>query len=110
MNDFPESIEKEIEARGVLPRPRWHFLFRRSVMWILAVASVLSGAVAFSVADYVFFDNEGISVATLLQSPLEGVIRSVPFIWLLAFGLFCATTYVGLRHTRTGYRTASIPM
>ena len=90
------------------PRPRWHFLVKRSVFWSLAIASVLIGAMAFSVADYVFFDNEGISTATLLESPLEGVVQSIPFVWLLAFGLFCIATYVGLRHTRTGYKYRTV--
>lgn len=104
MNDISDSIEREIEARGMNPRPRWHFLLKRSIFWTLAVTSVMSGAVAFSVADYIFFDNEGISIATLLESPFEGVIHSVLFVWLLVLGLFCVTTYIGFRYTRTGYR------
>jgi hypothetical protein len=108
MNDFSDSVEKEIEARGMTPRPRWHFLLKRSVFWSLAVASVLIGSIAFSVADYVFFDNEGITPASLLESPLEGIIQSIPFIWLFVFGLFSIVTYIGLRHTRTGYRYRTV--
>lgn len=110
MNDFSDTIDKEIEARGVTPRPRWHFLLKRSVFWSLAVASVLIGAVAFSVADYVFFDNEGLSPSALLDTPLEIIVQGVPFVWLFIFGLFCVVTYFGLRHTRTGYkyRTAGV--
>ncbi len=104
MNDFSKSVEKEIEARGTTPRPRWHFLLKRSIFWTLAIGSIVSGAVAFSVADYIFFDNEGLGIATLLESPLEGIIQSVPIIWLLLFVLFCVMTYVGLRNTRAGYR------
>jgi glucan phosphoethanolaminetransferase (alkaline phosphatase superfamily) len=104
MNDLSKQVVEEIEARGMTPRPRWHFLIRRSVFWTLAVVSVLVGAVAFSVADYVFFDNEGVSVAVLLESPLEGIIQTIPFVWLFAFGLFAASAYLSLRHTRSGYR------
>ncbi len=108
MNDFSEKLEKEIETRGLIPRPRWHFLLKRSVFYSFAVASILIGAIAFSVADYVFFDNEGISATVLLESPLEGIIQSIPFIWLFFFFLFCLVTYVGLRHTRTGYKYRTI--
>jgi hypothetical protein len=108
MNTLSEHIEKELEARGSTPRPRWHFLLKRSVVWSLAIASILVGAVAFAVADYVFIDNEGISPASLLESPLEGIIQSIPFVWLFVFGLFCFVTYIGLRHTRTGYRHRTI--
>ncbi len=108
MNDFSDSVEKEIEARGMTPRPRWHFLLKRSVFWSLAVSSVLIGAVAFSVADYVFFDNEGLSSSALLDTPLEVIVQGVPFVWLFIFVLFCFVTYVGLRNTRSGYKYRTI--
>lgn len=108
MNHFSETIEKEIEARGTAPRPRWHFLLKRSVFWSLAIASVLSGATAFSVADYVFFDNEGLSPSVLLDTPLEVIVQGVPFVWLLVFGLFCLVTYIGFRNTRTGYKYRTV--
>lgn len=110
MNDFYDTLEKEIEARGMTPRPRWHFLLKRSVFWSLAVLSVFFGAIAYSVADYVFFDNEGQSMATLIESPLEGILQSIPIVWLIVFGLFCVVTYAGLRLTRSGYkyRTAKV--
>jgi glucan phosphoethanolaminetransferase (alkaline phosphatase superfamily) len=104
MDNFSQQVVAEIEARGVAPKPRWHFLLRRSVFWTLAVLSILSGAIALSVADYIFFDNEGFSAASLLESPLEGIIQTVPFVWLIAFALFIASAYLSLRRTRTGYR------
>ncbi len=104
MNDFSKNIEKEIEARGMTPRPRWHFFLKRSVSWSLAIISVLIGAMAFSVADYVFFDNEGLNPAALLDTPLEVIVQGIPFVWLFIFGLFCIVTYIGLRNTRSGYK------
>lgn len=104
MTDFSKQVIEEIQARGVTPTPRWHFLLKRSVFWTLAIVSILVGATAFAIGDYVFFDTEGVSTAALLESPLEGIVNSIPFIWLLVFGLFTASAYLGLRHTRTGYR------
>lgn len=108
MKNFSDRVEKEIEGRGMIPRPRWHFLLKRSVFWSLAISSVCIGAIAFSVADYVFFDNEGLSPSALLDTPLEVIVQGVPFAWLFIFGLFCVVSYVGLRHTRTGYKYRTI--
>jgi uncharacterized membrane protein len=108
MDNFSKQVVAEIEARGATPKPRWHFLLRRSAFWTFAVLSILSGAVALSVADYVFFDNEGISVATLLESPLEGIIQTIPFIWLIMFALFVMSAYLSLRRTKSGYRYRTI--
>ncbi len=104
MDTFSEQVEKEIVARGVTPLPRWHFLVRRSVFWTLAVFSIIVGTIAFSAADYVFFDNEGMSAATILESPIEVIVQTVPFVWLIVFGLFVASAYLGLRKTRSGYK------
>jgi amino acid transporter len=104
MYNFSEQVVREIEARNVTPVPRWHFLLRRSVFWTLAILSTIIGGIAYSVADYVFFDNEGVSVKTLLESPLEGIIQTIPFVWLSIFGLFAVSAYLSLRKTRSGYR------
>ncbi len=107
-NDFSQMVEDAIEKRGTTLRPRWHFLLKRSVFWFLAGASVLMGAASFSVADYVFVDNEGVGSATLLESPLEGIIQSLPILWVVLFALFAASTFLGFRNTRTGYQYRTI--
>ncbi len=108
MENFPDNVIKEIEARGIIPKPRWHFLITRKVFWLLAVASILVGSVAFAVADFVFFDNDGISLITLRDAPIQDIVQSIPFIWLFVLGLFIASAYFGFRHTRKGYRYATI--
>ncbi len=107
MDNFSQVIIKEIEARGAVPKPGWHFLLTRSAFWFLAITSVLVGAIAFAVADFVFIDNDGISLATLQETPIQDIAQSIPFIWLLILALFTASAYFGFRHTRTGYRYAT---
>lgn len=103
-HDFSERVVDAIEKRGTTLRPRWHFLLKRSVFWFLAGGSILMGAASFAVADYIFFDNEGVSSAVLLESPLEGIVQSLPLLWILMFSLFTIFTFVGFRNTRTGYQ------
>lgn len=107
-NQLHQHIIKEIEKRGLVPRPRFHFLLKRSVFWSLAIISIIIGAVSFAVAIYVFFDNEGISTATLLETPLETILQSIPFLWLFVLGLFTTSAYLGLRNTKTGYRYKTV--
>ena len=104
MRDPSEEIMTELASRDVRPRPRWHFLIRRSVFWSLAIASVLIGATALSIAFYIFFDREGLPLGLLLESPLEEVLEGAPLLWLLIFSLFVLSAYLGIRHTKNGYR------
>ena len=110
MENFSEHIVKEIAERGATPKPRWHFLLKRSVFWTLAGLSIVIGGVAVSVAIYVFIDND--SLATFQnsapQEALRNLARSVPYIWLFVLGLFTASAYLGFRHTRKGYRYATV--
>ena len=107
MNDFSEKIVKELETRGVVPKPRWQFLFSRSLLWFLASLSVVIGGVAFAVANYVFFDNDGISHDSLVQSNIVWIAKSIPYIWLAVLGVFISCAYYGFRSTQQGYRYAT---
>ncbi|MDR3571595.1 MAG: hypothetical protein P4L81_05395 [Candidatus Pacebacteria bacterium] len=104
-NTFPEEIVKEIEARGAVPKPRWQFLLGRGMVWFLAIASVAIGSVAFSIAEFVFFDNDGI--AKLEGSSIEDIAQSIPFIWLGFLIFFSIIAYYSFRRTRHGYRYAT---
>jgi heme/copper-type cytochrome/quinol oxidase subunit 2 len=105
-----EKIIREIEKRKVVPIPRWHFILRRSVFWVLALISVITGAISMATAIYVFFDNDyvtdQVNIEKLFdQRPLiEVIIQSIPYVWLVALGLFILAAYYGVRHTRKGYR------
>ena len=109
MENFSEHIVKEIAERGATPKPRWHFLLKRSVFWTLAALSVVIGGIAVSVAMYVFFDNDGLRTLgqPALQDTLRDFAQSIPYIWLFVLGLFTASAYLGFRQTRKGYRYAT---
>lgn len=107
MDNFSENIVRAIDERGATPKPRWHFLLKRSVFWACAVLSVAVGGAAFSVAEFVFFDNDSISLISLDQSSIRDIAVSIPYIWLLVLGIFATSAYLGFRHTRKGYRQAT---
>src|SRR5581483_10965087 len=72
---FPQEIVKELEARGATPVPRWQFLVSRGMVWFLAGASVAIGGVAFAIAEFVFFDNDGIT--KLQGSSIQDIAQSI---------------------------------
>lgn len=102
---FPQDIVKELEARDATPIARWRFLFSRGMIWSLAVASIVIGGLAFAIAEFVFFDNDGI--AKLQSSSIQDIAQSIPFAWLAITAFFAVVAYYGLRHTRRGYKYAT---
>ncbi len=107
MNELSDNILKKLQAQGVTPKPRWHFLLTRSVFWTLAVVSVLIGSMAFAVGIFVFIDNSEVSPAAMEQSQIADVAQNIPFIWLGVLTLFTLSAYFGFRNTRSGYRYAT---
>ncbi|NTU58986.1 MAG: hypothetical protein HGB00_08755 [Chlorobiaceae bacterium] len=105
-----ELILDEIEKRHVVPIPRWHFILKRSIFWLLAVISVITGSISMATAIYVFLDNDFIvdraNIERLFaQRPfIEEVVESIPYVWLIAMLLFIFAAYYGFRHTKKGYR------
>lgn len=110
MNDFSKKIMTAIDERKAQPKPRWHFLLKRSIVWLLAVLSVSIGGVAVSVATYVFFDNDGLLVTAnkAFQDALTDIIQSIPYIWLAVFALFTLSAYFVFRKTKKGYRYMTV--
>lgn len=109
MTDFSENVITMLDERKVEPRPRWHFLLKRSVFWPLAALSVLVGGVAVSVALYIFFDNDGLLLSgdRAFQEAVLDIAQSIPYIWFAVLGLFTTSTYLIFRRTRKGYRYAT---
>lgn len=102
---FPQEVVKAIEARGAVPKPRWLFLFGRGMVWLLAFASIAIGGISFAIAEFVFFDNDGIT--KLQGSSIEDIAQSIPFVWLAFVVFFAVIAYYSFRGTRHGYRYAT---
>lgn len=103
---FPQEVLKEIEARGAMPKPRWQFLLSRAMVWFLAVTSIVIGSITFAIAEFTFFDNDGI--AKLRGSSIEDIAQSIPFVWLAFMAFFSITAYYSFRRTKHGYRYATV--
>ncbi|NTW53217.1 MAG: hypothetical protein HGB15_00280 [Chlorobaculum sp.] len=105
-----DQIIREIEKRKVVPIPRWHFILKSAVFWALALISVVTGAISMATAIYVFFDNDyladhaGIEKLFVERPFVEVIVEAIPYVWLIALGLFILTAFYGFRHTRKGYR------
>ncbi len=101
MDNLSQEIIHKIEARNIQPKPRWQFLLKRSVFWFFAIISVAVGGLAVSVIIATFIDYDPSARTVPL---VEDILQTIPFIWVMVFGLFIALAYYGIRHTKTGYR------
>lgn len=99
-----ESIVQTLDERNLNPRPRWHFLLKRSVFWSVAGISILLGGVAVAAIIFVFLDHDTGAAHYLNQDLAEDILLTIPYLWLITFALLIALTRMSIRYTKGGYR------
>lgn len=103
-NMLPEKIIEEIKNRGIVPRPRWHFLLKRSVLWSLVAIATIFGGIAVAVIIFIFIDHDANARAYLNESIFVDLLETIPYLWFGALFLLIGITQYVIRHTKSGYR------
>lgn len=107
-NMLPEKIIEEIKNRGIAPKPRWHFLLKRSVLWSLTAISTALGGIAVAVIIFIFIDNDAGARAYLNESIFMDLLETIPYLWFGTLLLIIGITQYAVRHTKFGYRYTTI--
>jgi hypothetical protein len=101
---FSRRILNRIEGEHLTPRPRWEFVLRNYVFWILGFLAVLLGAFAFS-AGLFEVENSGWRYYAATHSDFQTFFFAVaPFLWVFILVLFLVLGYVNIHRTNNGYR------
>lgn len=103
-NVLPERIIEEIKNRGIVPRPRWHFLLKRSVLWSFVALATLLGGIAVAVIIFIFIDHDTNARAYLNESIFVDLLETIPYLWFATLLMLIGITQYVIRHTKTGYR------
>ena len=95
---------KKIQNKDIKPKPRWHFLLKDYVVWILGLISLLVGSLSFSVVLYMLVNNDWDVYGQISGSMWQFVLTTLPYFWLLFLLIFILAAYYNFRHTKGGYR------
>ena len=104
MTELDKKVLEAIEKRNLTPRPYYVFLAKRSVLWTLAMLSIVLGALAVAVLLFAISDYYATGGRLFDNLPFGELIPTIPAIWLGSMALFTASAYYALRNTRRGYR------
>ena len=108
MSKLSHDLLREIERRGLKPRPVIYFLARRYVVWALCAAFVLFGALSaafgiFAVTDLIETGGEAFD-----NMPFDDAAMMTPLIALALFLGFAASATLSFRLTKDGHRAAPL--
>ncbi len=104
MTELSKKIIQKIERENIKPYSKWHFLFKRSVIWTLFMISVLSGALSSGVLIYQFQNTEWNLYEHYNHSLLEFIMIVIPYFWIVFLILFSILVFYYFRRTESGYR------
>jgi hypothetical protein len=101
--DFNQKLLNKIEEKHLAPKPRWRFLLKNWVIWIAGILALLLGAMAVAVFLYLFRHNDWALRASTDKGFWEFFFLTLPYFWLVFFGLFVFIVYYNFKHTKKGY-------
>jgi len=99
-----QKLINKIVSEDIRPSPRWHFVFKNYIFWIVFFMFMIFGSIAFSIILYAVAESDFNLFTSLSYSRIQFLAASLPFIWILFLIIFLIVSIFGIRHTRTGYR------
>jgi len=104
---LPEKIIEEIKKQGIESRPRWQFLLKRWVLWLVAIFSTIVGGIAIAIIIFTFIDHDASARVYLKESAVDDILLTIPYFWLVNLALLIIIAKYVVRHTKFGYRYAT---
>ncbi|PJA22931.1 hypothetical protein COX58_00865, partial [archaeon CG_4_10_14_0_2_um_filter_Archaea_38_6] len=101
--EISQDVLERIQKEGIQPKPKWEFLLKEWVIWVLAGVCVLVGGLAVSVI-LTLLVTDGLGLA-FFQAPTKGLIlAAMPYVWLVLLVTFLLVAEYNICHTKRGYR------
>ena len=104
MSDISKNVLREIRERKLRPYPRWHFVFRRSVVWTIFCISILLGSLSAGIVIFRIQHAEWDLYPYLNDNVTAFLLLIIPYFWLLFLAGFSLLAYHYFRRTERGYR------
>jgi len=101
---FDQKLLSKIKEERISPKPRWHFLLKNYVIWIIGSLALLIGAGAVSVLTYLMTNNDLGIRHEINKTWGEVLLLTLPYFWLILLGLLVFVIYYNIKHTKRGYR------
>ncbi|MDX9893686.1 MAG: hypothetical protein RB292_04750 [Patescibacteria group bacterium] len=98
-----QSILEKIKQRHIIPKPKWEFLLKDYVTWVIFALAIIIGSLATAVIIFVanytnwrYYEPE--------LGTLKGLLISLPYFWLAIMVIFLVIAFYNLKHTKKGYK------
>lgn len=102
MSSLSKKILQRIEKKKMKPRSKWFFFCKHCSKWLVAIALVVLGSLAFTVFIFTLRNTASEVANSLYNNDLGGLVSVFPYLWLLLLLLVFAALYGHVRHVIEG--------
>jgi len=102
--DFGRKLAEKLKDEKIVPKPRWHFLLKDYVVWVVGIVSLLIGAAAVSVMIYFLKYNGWALQPKIHKSLMDFILMTLPYFWIIVLVLFVLILYYNFKQSKRGYR------
>src|SRR3989339_605854 len=99
-----ERIFNKIKEKKIIPRPRWEFLLKNYIVWLLGVISLIIGSLSVSVIIFMFKFSDFDIYESLHNNFFEFLISNLPYFWIIFLILFIVVADYNFKQTKKGYK------
>ncbi|MFC1756349.1 hypothetical protein ACFLY1_00175 [Patescibacteria group bacterium] len=97
-------VLEKIEKKHLKPKPKWEYLLKNYVFWVLGAIALFIGGAATSVIIFTLVNNDWDVYRYLNGSAWKNMLIMLPYLWFIFFTLFSFVAYYNVKHTKHGYR------
>ena len=102
-NNFNSNILQKIKEEKIIPKPKWQFLLKNSIIWTLGILSLILGAISTSLIFYMLTGEES-GFGPGGPRNFEALFVIVPFFWIICLAIFAISVFYYIKHTKKGYK------
>lgn len=107
-NQFDEKLLEQIKEEKISPKPRWKFIAKNSVFWILGASCLFLGSIAVSLAMHMLRSNDWSIYERIHKGAPKFLLLAIPFFWLACLIVFIVFVFYNFKNTKKGYRYSAL--
>lgn len=99
-----DKIMNQITSEVIQPKPRYNFIIKESIIWMLCLLTLVIGALATSVIIFLIQNNDWDVYENLSDNLTEFTVLTLPYLWIIILIFLVGLINTGIKNTQKGYR------
>ncbi|MBT6069339.1 hypothetical protein HOG48_06335 [Candidatus Peregrinibacteria bacterium] len=102
--NLSQDVLKKIKSKNLKPKPKWGFLLKNWVFWVLGTLTIILGAISLGITMFLLTATNWTLHNELNSSFFSLILNALPYFWMILLALMTVVTHYNVRHTRKGYK------